>query len=934
MSQYADRTQQSPIIELVPGQVRSYRLPTMTAGVFFVHTKRIYDQVPTPGGFPPGSPIHSTSPPGSGGQIQPVRSHLVDVSGGLVPIHADAQPAAPTQPGEIITELFHGDQLIQTTAGGLQQSTPSGTDSTWRLRLQLAPGSPEETYKYRIEVMYPSILPLLTRRIPLGFFRQGFNDNWNGRNYVYVDINSDKIFIHFDQELAWYYGLKEKVIDLDLPLITINNVRTSDIRLDAGAADSPFSALPGHLPYFQLSVGFTSGDGREPITVDLPSPLGGVSIGDFTLRFKFFLRAFGNKLGYFTQFETSLLDHLPTSVRHPLSLELVNPRQMVIDAVQNKLDSYAFDVGAVLRTWFLGADFDVQNLRHEPTSDEIVIDYVGQESIETEPLTDPSPDGPAARAITDPPLITDPLYTPRGAGDSCWKPRKPTAFGFPPADGPLHPTPVPTTPGALSKVDHIVVVMMENRSFDQMLGFLSRDAGRTDVEGLQRETDENRTQFNFYNGRFYYPEQLTDTRILLSPHHGHEAVKGQMADGMMHFVSNYATIVGDDPTSLRLVMGYYGAEQLPTYATLAHQFAICDHWFAPHVGPTIPNRFVLLTGDLNRNTSGEPEVDTPDYKTFTPSESPTLFDHLTERGVSWKYFQHRASMMRLFTRYTFDMTNVVEFDDPSRGFHATAAAQLPSVTFVDPAFGDLPAGVGQIPDNDDAPPADLRDGQAFIADIMHTLFEPQRNPNWEKTMLIIVYDEHGGFYDHVQPPTDSVPLLGQNSGKLGPRVPAFVVSPWTPARTVLKDVFDHATIPATILRRFCSPHPPSMGARVSGARDLRDSLSLTHPRGIQGLFPPTHGTILERRRDSARAFVAPTRPDDFGAFLGGAVLTTGGRPQTGSSSTSSGQLLFYRDVAQNGTGDVSGASVVGLGVWQNFTSLFSGGNGVIYALVP
>jgi phospholipase C len=315
---------------------------------------------------------------------------------------------------------------------------------------------------------------------------------------------------------------------------------------------------------------------------------------------------------------------------------------------------------------------------------------------------------------------------------------------------------------------------------------------------------------------------------------------------------------------------------------LAENYAVCDHWFASHVGPTIPNRFVLMTGDLNRDTWGQPEVDAPDYKTFTPSEADTLFDHLSARGVSWRYFQHRASMMRVFTKYTFDMTNVVEFDDPNLGFLATVRnGGLPSVTFIDPAFGDLPAGRGQAPDNDDAPPADLLDGQEFIKTVGRTLLDPIKNRMWEKTMLVVVYDEHGGFYDHVDPPSDFAPLLGQNSGKLGPRVPAFVVSPWTPRRTVLKDVFEHTSIPATILRRFCSPHPPSMGPRVAAARDLRGALSLSRARGdiVATLSPPPSGTFMSRMATTDRPFVAPKNPDDFGAFLGGALMTAGTAPR-------------------------------------------------------
>ena len=444
-------------------------------------------------------------------------------------------------------------------------------------------------------------------------------------------------------------------------------------------------------------------------------------------------------------------------------------------------------------------------------------------------------------------------------------------------------------PGDLDKVDHIVVVMMENRSFDHMLGYLSREGGRADVEGLKWEAGSDRTQFNFYKGRYYYPERLRDTHAFstndMSPDHSHETVKAQMADGMAHFVSDYAkTKVGDQPDMLKLVMGYYGAEELPVYDMLAREFAICDHWFCSHPGPTWPNRFVTLTGDLNRDSYGEPEVNTPISADFTPSEAPTIFDLLTGRGVSWLYFQQRASMMRVFTKYSFDMTHVLEFDR----FEDTVKSEsgLPSVTFVDPLFGDLPAGVNSRQDNDDAPPSDLKDGQRFISSILRTLFTPTTNTRWLKTMLVIVYDEHGGFYDHVQPPTNATPLTGQSGGMLGPRVPAFVVSPWTPPGLVLKETFDHGTIGATILRRFCSPLPPTLSPRVTAARDLRDALALVSPHesldqrlGLDDLVPTPVGVTEPLARTAARRFRAPHAPDDYGALLGGVMMTIGSTPR-------------------------------------------------------
>ena len=484
-----------------------------------------------------------------------------------------------------------------------------------------------------------------------------------------------------------------------------------------------------------------------------------------------------------------------------------------------------------------------------------------------------------ALTVLDPLLFQNEPYTPRGAGTVFYSPPPAPAHA---GTGPVPVTP-PVSPGNLSKVDHIVVLMMENRSFDHMLGYLSKEGGRTDIEGLKWENDGNRTQFNYFNGRFYYPNRLLQTHLFnpesTGPDHSFLSVKAQMLDNMGHFDSDYALnkIQSNDPAQLSQVMGYYTGEQLPTYDMLAREFAVCDHWFCAHPGPTWPNRFVTLTGDLNRDSHGEPEVNTPLYSDFTPSEATTIFDLLTARKVSWRYFEQRVSTMRAYTKYTFDLANVLEYSDQAQGFAATVKAGLPNVTFVDPLFGDLPAGINSPQDNDDAPPSDLADGQRFVAEVVTTLFTPALNPNWQKTMLLIVYDEHGGFYDHVQPPSDAVPLFGQSSGKLGPRVPAFVVSPWTPAGLVLKQVFDHTSIAATILNRFCGPHPPFLSPRVSVARDLRDALPLAAPRGeltpLLGL--PTRALPAKLNRAVARNFVAPSSDDDYGALLGALALGLG-----------------------------------------------------------
>jgi phospholipase C len=1095
MTQYAFLAP-STTITLLPGDVQTYLLPTMMPGEFHLYSNQV-----GLGGLSPGQ-LGSGGTPMPAPVLRPANEGPAQPGGIAV-----GSPLAPNGNGggtsvqavDLLMDLFHGDQLVVSGKNNLPpQLTSAEGDDTWRVRLQLPAGTVPGNYSYFVTLNpYPSNFPILTRRIPLAFFKQGFDDNWNGRNYISLEVSGVDTLaftLSIDPEVASYYGLP--LSSTSFPLgqlygLTLPNITTSFTQLSIGSTDSGYGPLAGPLVYVEFTVGFTGGNGQQPMQ---GSYLGkSFSLNNFNVVFRLFLTVgpgtysdtdsvdltIARTVGYLSQIETDLLSKVNVNFSAPdpsftpiqqlgsiFLTDVVNhilPGKLdsAISSWQSSLDSMALAVGPAITPWLLGAAFGVLNVRYDPANSQpvpkdgpqgdLVIDYIGQLtpattgpvsstlgvsadspltlnatlppsgligelysqtftasggvppytwtmggtlppgttangstlsgtsslagtysvvvtvkdaantevsatytiainpsglSIITNPIlpdaviTQPyavelavqgapgshllwnvndlpsgltllsqgvitgSPTGSAGSEtfvlqvndshgltawqvfsinLQDPPLFTEPFYAPRGDGNTIWKPNPPT-FTVPTGTVVKEPA---TTPGNLSKIDHIVLVMMENRSFDHMLGYLSREGGRSDIEGLKWETGSNRTQYNFYKGRYYYPNLLTDTGIItteaLSPDHSHENVKGQMADGMMHFVTDYAkSKAGNWPDQLKIVIGYYGAAQLPVYDMLAREFAVCDHWFASHVGPTWPNRFVAMTGDLNRDSYGEPEVDTPSYTDFTPSEALTLFDHLTARGVSWRYFQQRESMMRAFTKYSFDMVNVLEYSDPVNGFKATVASgALPSFTWIDPLFGDLPAGINSPQDNDDAPPSDLKYGQAFIAEIVHTLFA-RTNRLRDKTMLIIVYDEHGGFYDHVDPPANATPLLGQNSGKLGPRVPAFVISPFTPAALVIKDTCDHSTIAATVLRRFCSPNPPFMSARVTAALDLRDALPLAVPRG--GIpetveVVPAGATSGVATRTAIRRFKAPTTPDAYGPFLGGIALTLGSKPR-------------------------------------------------------
>jgi phospholipase C len=399
---------------------------------------------------------------------------------------------------------------------------------------------------------------------------------------------------------------------------------------------------------------------------------------------------------------------------------------------------------------------------------------------------------------------------------------------------PENPQP-PLARGRLANIDHIVVLMMENRSFDHMLGYLSKHRGRRDVEGLHGG------EKNAYNGRDYPSFPLTGTVFLESPCHRHDCVVHQVnSDKLDGFVESFAKHYKNEDVDPGKVMGYYTAAQVPVYDILAREFLICQRWFAAHPGPTFPNRFFTLTGRLNRDANGRFQFDNPHGNNFTPVFTKSLFDHLTEHAVSWHYYEHGYCFLRMFERYTSDNEYIVDARDPVRGFFASAhAGTLPSVSFIDPDFIDVPPG------NDDGPPADIAAGQRLVAEIVRAVIE---GPSWNKTLLVITYDEHGGFYDHVVPPA-AIPVSAIT--KYGVRVPTFVISPWVDRGKVSNILFDHTSIAKTIARCFMSANPPDMGERMAGANDLSKVLRSTRredkPRIPLPPAPPAPSPAVARR---------------------------------------------------------------------------------------
>lgn len=384
--------------------------------------------------------------------------------------------------------------------------------------------------------------------------------------------------------------------------------------------------------------------------------------------------------------------------------------------------------------------------------------------------------------------------------------------------------PVRFVPGGpndnLEKIDHIVVLMMENRSFDHMLGYLKLEGANPDVDGLDAGMSNSDG-----SGTAYEVHRLPGTVFQLDPGHGPEEVDEQLRNHNGGFVINYENEHGDKPTfDPASIMGYHNGSSLPVYDHLARNFCICDRWFCSVPGATWPNRLYAVTGKSQGKDNRMPPI----------YDLPSFVRHLDAAEVPWSWYAHDIASLRLidgkyrvlhgskffwFDRRTW--VNPVTFLD-----HA-ASGNLPAVAWIDPNFEDLPI-IGPNESNDDHPPSDVMAGQDLVLKLYNAVVN---SPAWKKTLLVIVYDEHGGFYDHVKP--EDAADDDSDFRKFGVRVPAIVVSPWVERGKLSHKVFDHTSIIKTILLRFCRRPDgtiPDMGARVNHAEQLGTLLTLSTPR--------------------------------------------------------------------------------------------------------
>lgn len=423
--------------------------------------------------------------------------------------------------------------------------------------------------------------------------------------------------------------------------------------------------------------------------------------------------------------------------------------------------------------------------------------------------------------------------------------------------GPANPRPVSGHGGGVGvtpnpALKHVFVLMLENRSFDHMLGFsgiVGYDAVTdvaTQIEGLKGN------ESNTYNGQSFKVSTGAADRLGVGrgPGHGFGPVLEQLCGRGAHYTSggayppidcsgyasHYAKVAGD--ANAGKVMQCFGPHDLPILNALAKEFVVCDHWFSSMPGPTEPNRMfahAATSGGFD-DTPGDAEIGEAMFKWGGGFTFPhgNIFQRLRSAGVKFRIYADDSFPNVAELRDVSITDDIESFEDFAS--HVMKPSYNASYTFIEPSYDAL----DHFEDgNSQHPSGSAAAGDRFIKQVYEAL---RKSPLWENSMLVITWDEHGGFYDHVAPPaTVASGGSGRDHGftfqQLGPRVPALVISPLVPRNRIDHRLYEHSSIPATIEHLFGLAPMTDRDAHANGLHLLatldraRTDAPLTLPLG-------------------------------------------------------------------------------------------------------
>jgi phospholipase C len=427
----------------------------------------------------------------------------------------------------------------------------------------------------------------------------------------------------------------------------------------------------------------------------------------------------------------------------------------------------------------------------------------------------------------------------------------------------------------LDKIDHLVVLMMENRSFDNMLGWLYDPensppydtvprgqsfeglSGRSlsnpipaYVEGPERGSVAVGRATNTANpnpdpGEEYFHVNTQLYGMVAPPNNRFKPFNRKpynlppelpatapMSGFLTDYVNNFFALKNRPPSydEYKVIMECFTPQDMPVISALAHNYAVCDHWHASVPSQTFPNRSFVHSATSNGFVVNAP------YVNWLFTHAPTIYDRIQEAGhpgLTWKVYSDELNLISVtwllqpaLRRYR--RSNFFTMDE----FYRDALqGTLPSYSFVEPRL--------VVNHNDQHPPIDdflFTNSELAGEQLMYDLYQAVRcGKDWARTLLVITYDEHGGCYDHVPPPAAVPPEPNSPAGqydfkfdRLGVRLPTVLISPLIEPGTIVHTLFDHTSIIKTVSNRWGLP---PLTERDKAANDLGEVLTLASPRG-------------------------------------------------------------------------------------------------------
>ena len=388
-------------------------------------------------------------------------------------------------------------------------------------------------------------------------------------------------------------------------------------------------------------------------------------------------------------------------------------------------------------------------------------------------------------------------------------------------DGTPDPTPAPVTPGDPSDViDTVVVVMLENRSFDNYFGAYSLVEGRDDIDGLQPGMSNPDLDGNDVP---IYAADVTslDDSCVEDPPHSWNTSRVQFSGGtnegfVIAHADRHGAEVGHRP------MQYWTRDTLSALYAMADRHVICDRWFCSQLSSTWPNRFYSHAAQNGGVHGNDP----------APEPFPSIYPRLEAAGKTWGNYYANAPSQLLLP----DLPPSDNFKGIEEFWQDAAWGVLPNVTIVEPAYGVA----------DDHPPAHPVAGQIFLSAVYDAL---KNSPQWERMLVVFTYDEHGGFYDHVPPPRAADERADEDFDQLGFRVPTVLAGPWVKESTVSSQIYDHTSILA-FMERLWDIEPLTL--RDEAANDLWEEFDLDRI-GARDPVPAAEMPVIEADEDEIYA---------------------------------------------------------------------------------